>query len=180
ASQHRHHHCYAKDAKLRHYVGDGLEIVVAQKLVGAERRHHCKDDHSNDRQLQYRSVISKKAAQQRFAGSGSHVHASPQASFLRSRHAVIAVAPMMIAPTTTRCHVVSTFIRMREFLIITSVNTPSMVPRTEPRPPKIDAPPRTTAAMTSSSQPMKSRGFACQIIDACSRPAKPARRPAVQ
>jgi len=69
---------------------------------------------------------------------------------------------------------------MSEFLTMTSMKTPINVPRTVPRPPKIDAPPRTTAAITSNSSPTKSRGLASQIIEECRRPAKPASAPATQ
>ncbi len=44
---------------------------------------------------------------------------------------------------------------------MTIENNPSSVPVMVPEPPKIDVPPRTTAAMAASSYPVPASAFAC-------------------
>ena len=68
-----------------------------------------------------------------------------------------AVIPInSISPTVARCQVPGTPSRINEFLIRAIRKTPRTVPLTDPFPPKIDAPPITTAAITSSSPPTSS------------------------
>jgi len=63
-------------------------------------------------------------------------------------------------PTAARCQALGTPMRISELLMSWTSSTPRIVPRTDPRPPKIDAPPRTTAAMMSRSWPTSSWGLA--------------------
>jgi hypothetical protein len=67
--------------------------------------------------------------------------------------------------------------QVRRLLSRAAVNTPSVAPSTLPRPPNMLAPPKTTAAITSSSMPINSRGLAAQtsiyVGDRQGRPMHP-------
>src|SRR5207249_1575247 len=67
--------------------------------------------------------------------------------------------------------------RRRPFCRTASVASPSSVPPTLPRPPKIDVPPRTTAVMAISSKPVPASAFAWPSRATYSTAAIPAQRP---
>ena len=57
------------------------------------------------------------------------------------------------------------------------MNTPMIVPTTEPTPPASEVPPTTTPAMASSSIPFPVPGRIVEYVAAYAIPAKPARSP---
>lgn len=70
----------------------------------------------------------------------------------------IITASTIIKPFTTSCQKELSPIRFRPLLIIPITRAPNMVPDTAPTPPVIDMPPKTQAAMASSSYPSPTPG----------------------
>src|SRR6202011_3917925 len=66
----------------------------------------------------------------------------------------------MRAPMTQRSQYEEIPTRIRELLMMVTRKTPTMVPKTVPCPPVMRVPPSTTAAMTLSSLPTRSKGLA--------------------
>ena len=80
--------------------------------------------------------------------------------------------PLMIS-----CRYGDTPIMLSPLLSTPSSSAPTRVPTIAPRPPAIEVPPITTAAMASSSKPTPTPGWPLVTREACTMPATAAVKP---
>ncbi len=97
-------------------------------------------------------------------------------TFARTRST--ATARITTAPIATCCQNGWTPVRMRPVVSTDRIAVPITVPKIVPVPPKIDAPPITTAAIAYSSSFIPAIGAAVDCAAITIRPATPARKPA--
>ena len=83
----------------------------------------------------------------------------------------------MSKPRAKPCQNVGIPMRIMEFWTMTMSSVPSMTPVSEPLPPVMAVPPRTTAAMTIISMPSRLVGCICPMEQVRTMPARAAMTP---
>ena len=91
-----------------------------------------------------------------------------------------ATATTMMAPVAISCTQLCTPTKLQPVRMTAMSIAPTIDPAMVPSPPESDAPPMTTAAMTSSSRPIESVGSPTVSVENSRTPASPASAPAMR
>src|SRR4029453_10829307 len=154
----------AQKADLGNGEGDRLEVDDREEDVRAQRGEQHEDGDGEGHQPDEAALpLGHTHEAPRQGVQTGHAQTSADSSSTVCRRALrrapsawIETPATSSTPTATRCQVPGTPMRIRLFLMTAMRRTPSTAPTTDPRPPRIEAPPSTTAAMMSSSVPASS------------------------